>query len=131
MKKIPAYYSSAESIMNAFYLETMQKGHRYIGISETMMDVYKTSYAQRNADRDKVQLTKARRLLSQRQADTLAVKVMGGSNLSLYLDIVKNADALFDSQSLEFYPFTQESSVVRQPCAVCHQLPAYVSVRKK
>lgn len=112
LKKIPANYPSAESMMSAFYRETVQKGQRYIGISEAMMDVYKTSYAQRNADRDKVQLTKARRLLSQRQADTLAVKVVGGPNLSLYLDIVKNADALFDAQTLDFYSFAQEPSVL-------------------
>lgn len=112
LKKIPANYPSAESMMSAFYRETVQKGQRYIGISEAMMDVYKTSYAQRDADRDKVQLVKARRLLSQRQADTLAVKVAGGPNLSLYLDIVKNADALFDDQTLDFYSFAQEPSVL-------------------
>lgn len=112
LKKIPANYPSAESMMSAFYRETVQKGQRYIGISEAMMDVYKTSYAQRNADRDKVQLVKARRLLSQRQADTLAVKVVGGPSLSLYLDVVKNADALFEQQTLEYYTFTQEPSAL-------------------
>lgn len=112
LKKIPANYPSAESMMSAFYRETVQKGQRYIGISEAMMDVYKTSYAQRTAERDKVQLSKARRLLSQRQADTLAVKVAGGPNLSLYLDVVKNADALFEQRTLEYYTFTQEPSVL-------------------
>lgn len=112
LKKIPANYPSAESMMSAFYRETVQKGQRYIGISEAMMDVYKTPYAQRDAGRDKVQLAKARRLLSQRQADTLAVKVVGGPNLSLYLDIVKNADALFDAQTLDFYSFAQEPSAL-------------------
>ena len=112
LKKIPANYPSAESMMSAFYRETVQKGQRYIGISEAMMDVYKTSYAQRDADRDKVQLAKARRLLSQRRADTLAVKVVGGPNQSLYLDIVKNADVLFDAQTLDFYSFAQEPSVL-------------------
>lgn len=112
LKKIPANYPSAESMMSAFYRETVQKGQRYIGISEAMMDVYKTPYAQRTAERDKVQLSKARRLLSQRQADTLAVKVAGGPNLSLYLDVVKNADALFEQQTLEYYTFTQEPSVL-------------------
>lgn len=112
LKKIPANYPSAENMMSAFYRETVQKGQRYIGISEAMMDVYKTSYAQRTAERDMVQLSKARRLLSQKQSDTLAVKVVGGPNLSLYLDIVKNADALFEQQTLEYYTFTQEPSAL-------------------
>lgn len=112
LKKIPANYPSAENMMSAFYRETVQKGQRDIGISEAMMDVYKTSYAQRTAERDMVQLSKARRILSQKQADTLAVKVVGGPSLSLYLDVVKNADALFEQQTLEYYTFTQEPSAL-------------------
>lgn len=112
LKKISANYPSAESMMSAFYRETVQKGRRYIGISEAMMDVYKTSYAQRTAERDMVQLSKARHLLSQKQSDTLAVKVVGGPSLSLYLDVVKNADALFGQQTLEYYTFTQEPSTL-------------------
>lgn len=112
LKKIPDNYSPTENMMSAFYRETVQKRQRYISISEAMTDVYKTSYAQRTADRDRVQLVKARRLLSQRLADTLAVKVAGGPNLSLYLDIVKNPDVLFDSQTLNFYSFALEPSVL-------------------
>lgn len=113
LKKIPANYPSSETMAGTFYRETIQKGHRYIGISEAMMDVYKTPYDERRSiDRDKVQLTKARRLLSQKQSDTLAVKVAGGPNLAIYLDVVKNADALLDPQSLEYYAFSQEPSVM-------------------
>ena len=96
----------------AFYRETVQKGHRYISISEAIMDIYKTSYEQRSIDKDKVQLAKARRLLSQKQSDTLAVKVVGGPNLPLYMDFVKNAEALFDEETLGYYSFVQEPSVL-------------------
>lgn len=112
LKKIPDNYPQEENMMSAFYRETVQKRQRYISISEAMTDVYKTSYTRRTADRDRVQLVKARRLLSQRPADTLAVKVAGGPNLSLYLDIVKNPDVLFDSRTLNFYSFAQEPSVL-------------------
>lgn len=53
-----------------------------------------------------------RNSLKELQADTLAVKVAGGPSLSLYLDIVKNSDALFDAQTLDFYSFAQEPSVL-------------------
>lgn len=112
LKRIPQNYSSSESMLNAFYRETIQKRSRYIGVSEAMMDVYKTSYKQRSADRDKVQLAKARRLLSQKHSDTLAVKVVGGPNLAIYLDVVKNGEALFDAQTLDYYFFYQEPSVM-------------------
>ena len=111
MERIPKNYPSGESMTSAFYRETVQKGHRYISISEAMLDVYKTSYRQRTTDRDKVQIDKARRLLSQKQSDTLGVKVVGGPNLPLFMDVVKNAYALFDEETLDYYSFVQEPSV--------------------
>ena len=111
LERIPKNYPSGESMTSAFYRETVQKGHRYISISEAMLDVYKTSYKQRTSDRDKVQIDKARRLLSQKQSDTLGVKVVGGTNLPLFMDVVKNAYALFDEETLDYYSFVQEPSV--------------------
>ena len=111
IERIPKNYPSGESMTSAFYRETVQKGHRYISISEAMLDVYKTSYRQRTTDRDKVQIDKARRLLSQKQSDTLGVKVVGGPNLPLFMDVVKNAYALFDEETLDYYSFVQEPSV--------------------
>lgn len=111
LERIPKNYPSGESMTSAFYRETVQKGHRYISISEAMLDVYKTSYRQRTTDRDKVQIDKARRLLSQKQSDTLGVKVVGGPNLPLFMDVVKNASALFDEETLDYYSFVQEPSV--------------------
>ena len=111
LERIPKNYPSDESMTSAFYRETVQKGHRYISISEAMLDVYKTSYRQRTTDRDKVQIDKARRLLSQKQSDTLGVKVVGGPNLPLFMDVVKNAYALFDEETLDYYSFVQEPSV--------------------
>ena len=111
LERIPKNYPSGESMTSAFYRETVQKGHRYISISEAMLDVYKTSYRQRTTDRDKVQIDKARRLLSQKQSDTLGVKVVGGPNLPLFMDVVKNAYALFDEETLDYYSFVQEPSV--------------------
>ena len=58
-----------------------------------------------------MQLLKGRRLLSQKQSDTLAVKVVGGPNLSLYLDIVKNGDALLSTDNLDYYEFRMEDPV--------------------
>lgn len=111
LERIPKNYPSGESMTSAFYRETVQKGHRYISISEAMLDVYKTSYKQRTSDLDKVQIDKARRLLSQKQSDTLGVKVVGGPNLPLFMDVVKNAYALFDEETLDYYSFVQEPSV--------------------
>lgn len=111
IKKISVNYAATDNMLTAFYRETVQKRRRYISVSEAVMDVYKTAYTQRNAERDKVQLQKGRRLLSQKQSDTLAVKVLGGPNLSLYLDIVKNDDALLSMDNLNYYEFSMEEPV--------------------
>ncbi len=109
LAKIPYNYPIKANMLNVFYRETIQKRRRYIGISEAVMDVYKTNYTQRKVDEDKVQLSKSRRLMSQKTSDTLAVKVIGGPNLAVLLDVVKNPDALFKQQNLDFYEFTMEN----------------------
>jgi len=43
-------------------------------------------------------------------SDTLAVKLLGGPNLSIYADIVKNPEILFDDESLRYFNFTMEES---------------------
>ena len=95
IKKIPANYSSKHSLLTGFYRETAQKGRRYINISEAVIDIYKTPYDE-GVDRDRVQIFKGRKLLSQKASDTLAVKLLGGPNLSVYVDVVKNPDVLLD-----------------------------------
>ena len=111
IKKIPVNYAAVDNMLTAFYRETVQKRRRYISLSEAVMDIYKTDYTIRDTERDKVQLQKGRRLLSQKQSDTLAVKVVGGPNLSLYLDVVKNGDALLSMDNLNYYEFRMEEPV--------------------
>jgi hypothetical protein len=109
--RIAANYSPANSLLTGFYRETAQKGRRYINISEAVIDIYKTAYSQ-NADRDRVQVFKGRSLLSQKKSDTLIVKLLGGPNLSVYVDIVKNPDILLDRAMLPYYAFRMEESVM-------------------
>lgn len=70
IRKIPVNYSN-KTICLLIYRETVQKGRRYINISEAIIDVYKTSYEDMTTTRDRVQVLKGRRLLSQRASDTL------------------------------------------------------------
>lgn len=111
IKKIPQNYANDNDMMTAFYRETVQKRRRYISVSEAIINVYKTSYSERNSERDRVQILKGRRLLSQKQSDTLAVKVVGGPNLSLYLDVVKNENVLLSMENLNYYEFSMEEPI--------------------
>ncbi len=110
LNRIPVNYPDRPNLMDAFYRETVQKGRRYISIAEAVMGMYKPSYGRGGSDHDLVHIVKARRVLGQKKADTLGVKVMDGPNLSLYMDVVKNEDALFDLTTLNYYDFKLEPS---------------------
>jgi hypothetical protein len=111
MSKIDVNYSPSTNMLTGFYRETAQKGRRYINISEAIIDIYKTPYTE-NVARDRVQIYKGRSLLSQKKSDTLIVKLLGGPNLSIYVDIVKNPDILLDKEMLPYYSFKMEESVM-------------------
>lgn len=111
LNKVPENYSTKHSMLTGFYRETAQKGRRYITISEAIIDIYKTPYT-REVDRDRVQIYKGRKLLSQKRGDTLVVKLLGGPNLSIYLDVVKNPDLLLDKETIAHYAFRMEEPVM-------------------
>ena len=102
--RIPLNYSRSPNQLTGFYRETVQKRRNYINISEAVVDLYKTSYTQ-DISSDRLQILKGRKLLSQRASDTLAVKLLGGPNLSIFVDIVKNPEVLLDDEMLSFFSF--------------------------
>ncbi len=112
IERIPENYPAGGDLLNTFYRETVQKGRRYISVSEAVTDLYKTPYGRRSADHDLVRISRARRLLSQKLSDTLGVKMMDGPGMSVWLDPVKNPDVLFDLPTLLYYDFRMEPSAM-------------------
>jgi hypothetical protein len=104
IQKIGKNYSLSPHLLTSFYRETIQKRKKYITISEAVTDVYKSSY-QQDAMSDRAQVLKGRKLLSPEKKDTLAVKLLGGPNLAIYVDIVKNPDIMLDREILPYYAF--------------------------
>lgn len=111
LEKIPDNYSRDKNLFTAFYRETVQKGRRYIGVSEAIIDVYKTPYTRRMSNGERVQIKKGRRLISLNKRDTLSVKIEGGPTLPVLVDFVKNGDFLFDYTDLAYYHFEMEKPV--------------------
>ena len=111
IRRVPQNYAPNDHLFSAFYRETIQKRNRYIGISEAVADVYKTSYQTRDASRERVQILKGRRLESQKKSDTLAVKIAGGPNMPIYLDVAKNDEELLDVNMLHCYRFSMQLSM--------------------
>ena len=108
LRRVDYNYSNKPNLFTGFYRETVQKGKKFINISEAVIHIYKSSYPG-NIDNDRVQIFKGRNLVTTKASDTLAVKLLGGPNLSIYADIVKNPDILFDEESLSYFSFKMEN----------------------
>ena len=111
LQRIDHNYSNKSNLLTGFYRETIQKRKKFINISEAVVNIFKSPYSNiMNSDNDRVQIFKGRRLLTTRLSDTLVVKLIGGPNLSIYADIVKNPDILFDEESLSNFSFRMMDS---------------------
>ncbi|GHV72439.1 hypothetical protein FACS1894201_01590 [Bacteroidia bacterium] len=132
--KVETNYSLTPNLLTAFYRETIQKGERYVNISEAVMDVYKSSY-NAGTTGDRVQILKGRELLSSNRKDTLAIKLVGGPNAAIFLDVVKNPDVLLDKDLLPYYSYTMGEAtsiddrlqyvVIFKPHSIVSQQPLY------
>lgn len=105
MKKVAQNYSNNPLNSDGFYRETIKKRRDYLSISEALVDIYKGSYT-KASDLDRVKIYKGRKSSNVKKADTLAVKMQGGPNVSLLFDVVKNPYVLISSTDLYNYDFT-------------------------
>ena len=110
--KIADNYSNEDNLFQGFYRETIQKGNRYLSISEAMVDLLKKPYTHRNIRGEKVSIHRGRRLLSPKNSDTLSVKLMDGPFLPINFDAVKNEDHLFTKDEIENFTYTMLPSVI-------------------
>lgn len=111
MSRIARNYGRDRSLFKAFYRETVQKGRRYTGVSEAIVEVLKQPYRVRQTNGERVRVAKGRRLISHNRRDTLSVKLVGGPTLPIILDFVKNGDILFDDNYMNYYSFAMEKLV--------------------
>jgi len=111
ISKIETNYSSTTDLLSGFYRETVKKRRSYITVSEAVIDIYKSPYTE-GVEKDMLQINKGRKLVSPKLDDTLMVKLLGGPNLSIFVDIVKNPDLILNMETLSNYKFYMEQSVV-------------------
>ncbi|WP_455103424.1 carboxypeptidase-like regulatory domain-containing protein [Phocaeicola abscessus] len=107
VEKIAHNYDPQNRLLTGFYRETAKKKRHFINISEAIVNIYKTSYKEDHS-RDKTAIEKGRKLVSTKLSDTLAVKLIGGPNIAVNLDIVKNIDLLFSPDEMENYDYHME-----------------------
>jgi len=103
-------YGDKAVYLTSFYREGVEKNTSILSYSEAVFKVYKSSYA-RSPDLDQVKLLKSRKVRSGDQRDTLIVKMKGGINTSLSLDIVKSIPDFLDREYMSNYRYTKTDIV--------------------
>jgi len=104
--KVRDNYPTERVGMTAFYREMIRKGtSKYLVLNEAVIDIDKAPYTGFSSDR--VGIYKGRGSLNYDSSDTLFVKLQGGINTALSIDMVKNPFAgLGLEEAMTMYEFT-------------------------
>ena len=97
-------YIDERSIMTGFYRETIKKGRKNASLTEAVVKIFKQPY--RSSKNDNVELIKSRKSTDYSRLDTLAVKLQGGPYNTLYSDIVKYPEYVFNEHTFPYYEFS-------------------------
>lgn len=108
LSKKGEHYLNDPTVMTAFYRETIKKRKRNVSLSEAVVNIYKTPYSSRK--RDELKLYKARKSTDYSRLDTLALKLQGGPFNTLFVDMVKYPDYIFNDESINYYDYSYDSS---------------------
>lgn len=107
MNKRAENYFSDQTLMSAFYRETIKKRRTYVSLSEAVVEIHKQPYMSSRVDA--AQLYKARKSTDYTKLDTLTFKLQGGPYTTLYLDIMKNPEMIFTDDMIGNYEFSLEN----------------------
>ncbi|TSE09607.1 MULTISPECIES: carboxypeptidase-like regulatory domain-containing protein [Aquimarina] len=108
IKRKGVNYINDNTIMTAFYRETIKKRRTYVSLSEAVVDIYKNPYESKKTDI--IKLFKARKSADYKKLDTLTLKLQGGPTSTLYIDVMKNPENIFTEEMLKFYDFSFDKS---------------------
>ncbi|WP_111309147.1 carboxypeptidase-like regulatory domain-containing protein [Confluentibacter sediminis] len=108
LSKKSSLYSNDNTLMTAFYRETIKKRRRNASLSEAVVKIHKQPY--KNYRFDDIELIKSRKKTDYSRLDTLALKLQGGPFSNLYIDLIKYPDFIFDKENIEYYTFSFDAS---------------------
>lgn len=108
LRKRGENYLNEPTVMTAFYRETIKNRNKNVSLSEAVVSIYKTPYSSNK--KDELKLFKARKSTDYNKLDTLALKLQGGPFNTLFVDMVKYPDYIFNNESISYYDFSFDSS---------------------
>lgn len=108
LKKKSDLYTDKNTLMTAFYRETIKKKRKNASLSEAVVKIHKQPYY--NYRNDNIELIKARKNTDYTKLDTLALKLQGGPFSNLYTDMIKYPEYIFTEDDLPLYKFSFDNS---------------------
>lgn len=97
-------YLNSKSIMTGFYRETIKNRNKNASLSEAVLKVYKQPYTSNK--NDAIALVKARKNTNYTRLDTISLKLQGGPFSTLYTDLIKYPEFIFNEISIKHYQFS-------------------------
>ena len=101
-------YFDFSTYMTAFYRETIKKRRSYVSLSEAVVEINKKPY--NDSRNDVLKLYKARKSTDYNKLDTIALKLRGGPNSTIQIDVIKNSDDFLGEDVFENYDFVFDTS---------------------
>ncbi len=103
LEKKGTNYFEQPTKMTAFYRETIKKRRKNASLSEAVINIYKQPNSSKK--KDLVSIYKARKSTDYDRLDTLAIKLRGGPFNTLYIDLMKYSDFVFNTENISEYKF--------------------------
>lgn len=124
INKFEQNYPNHPSLLTAFYRESVSKNKHYMIYLESILDIYKSSYQSSNR-LDMAKVFQSRKIYDSSRLDTISLRLRGGVEACMQLDIVKNQIDFLNPESLGFYYFRMNdiSSYNNHPVYIIHFQP--------
>lgn len=97
-------YPNNPSQLRTFYRESLKRNNKYMSYIEGLLDIYKSSYRP-TLFSDHAKLLQLRKFSNFDSNDSILIKLQGGINSSLSLDLIKHPLDFINLNSLELYNY--------------------------
>lgn len=108
LKRKSTAYNNENTLMTAFYRETIRKRRKNASLSEAVVQIHKRPY--NSLKKDGIELVKSRKNTNYKKLDTIAFKLQGGPFSNLYTDIIKYPEFIFTSENIDLYDYSFDPS---------------------
>ncbi len=107
LKSVKENYADNPAQLRAFYRESLQRNNKYMIYTEGLLDIYKSAYRP-TLFKDQAKLLQLRKFTNIETNDTILIKLQGGIEASLTLDLLRQPLNFISLSELNKYDYYYE-----------------------